>query len=164
MDMLRSSILGREFINYRRVTDQGERVRFSQSVRSPGVGNVPVVIDSVDNEIGAALSRKVSDRYRTYGKEIVCHVDWTLSDLMKEVKIALLQNDCEYIFKEHKLHLGLEDGTIPDAETTVGALYKKYRNAGDKILYVLVTKEQTMYGYVVSIVRYLAMAVKKYLL
>ena len=154
MDMLRSSIIGKDFVNYRKSTIQTERLRFSGRVRGQGIGNVPVVVDSVDTELSKILSKQ-EGRYTMYGREFVFHVDDKLSDVLKALKIAIIQKDKEEIVKSNSLHLGLEDGTIPELNSELGKLYKQYRNDDDKILYLLVTKENTMYGYITSILKYI---------
>lgn len=158
--MLRSSILGHEFINYRKNTDKHTRTKFSSNVRSKGIGYIPIVVDSVDPELSKALATKdeMFSRYLKYGFEIMIHMDLTVADLIKEIKIELVKKDYEYGF----LSIGLEDGTIPDASLELGVLYKKHRNVDDKILYVLLTQEKTMYGYVMSIIRYLTNNLKSF--
>jgi hypothetical protein len=152
--MLRSSILGKEFVNYRKNTDKDQRVRFSGNVRSRGLGNVPIVVDSVEKELSNLLATKDENIPRTmkYGLEITIHMDNKMSEILKIVKIELLQKDYEV----NNLVLGLEDGSLIDLESDVGAIYKQHRNKDDKILYVLVTNEKTMYGYILSIIKYLA--------
>jgi hypothetical protein len=152
--MLRSSILGKEFVNYRKNTDKDQRARFSGNVRSRGLGNVPIVVDSVERELSNLLATKDENIPRTmkYGLEITIHMDNKMSEILKIVKIELLQKDYEV----NNLVLGLEDGSLIDLESDVGAIYKQHRNKDDKILYVLVTNEKTMYGYILSIIKYLA--------
>jgi len=159
--MLRSSILGQEFINYRKNNDTHTRTCFSESVRSKGIGYVPIVVDSVDPELSKALATydKAFSRYIKYGFEIMIHMDLTVADLIKEIKIDLIKKDYDYRY----LSIGLEDGTIPDTNIDLGTLYKKNRNKDDKILYVLLTQEKTMYGYVLSIIRYLGENIKTYI-
>lgn len=154
MEMLRSSIIGREFVNYRKSTMKTDRIRFSNKVRSQGLGNVPIVIDSVDSSLGQMLSSK-EGRERNYGIELVMHMDKTISDVLKEVKIIVLQKDMEEMFVDSTLIIGLEDGSIPELTTDLGTIYKKHRNNDDKILYLLLTKEKSTYGYIMSIIRYL---------
>lgn len=152
--MLRSSIMGREFINYRKNTDKNQRNNFSGKVRSRGMGYVPIVVDSVDPELSNALASKDANYSRNikYGFEVIMHMDKKVIDLLKEVKIELLKKDCKNI----DLVLGLESGDLIDLDMDIGTVYKEYRNKDDKILYVLATKEQTMYGYIMSIIKYLA--------
>lgn len=162
--MLRSSIIGKEFVNYRKSTMLSERNNFSHTVRIQGIGNVPIVIDSVDRELSLALSdTSRRSRCMVYGRQMIFHMDGVLADVLKDLKIFLLQNDHEHLVKNNNLVLGLEDGSIPHLQTDVGTLYKKYRNKDDKILYLLLTKETTMYGYIWSIVTYLAQQVGKFL-
>ena len=155
MEMLKSSILGRDFVNYRKSTIKSDRVEFSSRVRTQGIGNVPIVVDSVDAELSKILSKK-DGRYIMYGKELVMHMDSTIAELLKTVKIVILQQDREDIVKTSTLKLGLEDGTIPEETKTMGDLWKKHKNEDDRILYVLVTKENSMYGYIMSIIKYLS--------
>ena len=159
--MLRSSIMGREFVNYRKNTDRNQRNNFSGKVRSKGMGYVPIVVDSVDSELSRALASKDPNYSRNikYGFEIIMHMDKKMSDLLKEVKIELLKKD----YEAQNLILGLEDGDLVDLSMDVGTVYKKHRNKDDKILYVLVTKEQTMYGYILSIIKYLASNISSFI-
>ncbi len=154
MDLLRSSIMGKEFVNYRKSTVKEDRVRFSKKVRCAGIGNIPIVIDSVDADLSNALSEK-SGRYMKHGVEMVFHMDATVPDVLKEVKIHLMQKDHEQMIKDTDLTLGLEDGTFPDGKKNLGELYKEHRNRDDKILYFLLSKEQSMYAYIMSILAYL---------
>jgi hypothetical protein len=158
MELLRSSIIGKEFVNYRKTTMKDQRLRFSEKIRSSGLGNVPIVIDSVDEQLTEMLCEKhprSSARYNTYGREIVMHMDNTIADVLKEVKIIMLQKDKEELVTQNKLTIGLEDGTIPELGTDLGTLYKTHRNSEDKILYLMISKEISMYGYVMSILMYL---------
>jgi hypothetical protein len=158
--MLRSSILGKDFINYRKNTDKHNRTKFSSGVRSQGIGYIPIVVDSVDPELSKALATKdeMFSRYLKYGFEIMIHMDLTVADLLKEIKIELVKKDYDY----SDLSIGLEDGTIPEMNVELGVLYKQHRNKDDKILYVLLTKEQTMFGYIMSIIRYLTENIKTF--
>lgn len=158
--MLKSSILGQEFVNYRKTTDKQQRTQFSSQVRSKGIGYIPIIVDSVDREISKALAKTDENypRYIKYGFEIMIHMDLRVLDLMKEIKIELLRKDYNY----DNLSIGLEDGTIPDTNMELGILYKNNRNIDDKILYVLLTREKTIYGYIMSIVKYLTENIKTF--
>lgn len=155
MELLRSSILGKEFVNYRKNTMTHGRKHFSHKVRAEGIGNIPIVVDSVDKELSEALGN--NSRYNRaqsrFGRELVKHMDQLLSSVMRDVKVILIQREKENLI--NNLVLGLEDGTIPDQEIELGKLYKAHRNTDDKILYLLLSKEQSMYGYIMSILRYL---------
>jgi hypothetical protein len=159
--MLKSSIMGREFVNYRKNTDRDQRNNFSGNVRSRGLGNVPVVIDSVEKEISDLLATKDEKHPRNikYGLEVTIHMDNKVSELLKIAKIELLKKDYEV----NNLVLGLEDGSLIDLDIDVGTVYKKHRNNSDKILYVLVTNEKTMYGYILSIIKYLASGLSSFI-
>ena len=155
MELLRSSIIGKEFVNYRKTTLKDQRNYFSHNVRVQGLGNVPIVVDSVDKELSTALSEKHGFRNVTYGREFVFHMDCFLSDVLKEVKIYLIEKDLERIVKSNNLILGLENGDLPDLNTKIGDLYKQHRNQEDKILYLLLTKETSVYNYLISLLKFL---------
>ena len=123
-------------------------------MRSKGLGNVPVVVDSVEKELSDLLATKDEKYPRNikYGLEVIINMESKMSELLKIVKIELLKKDYEV----SNLVLGLEDGSLIDLDTDIGTIYKHHRNKDDKILYVLVTNEKTMYGYILSIIKYLA--------
>jgi len=156
MELLRSSILGKEFVNYRKNTMTHDRQSFSHKVRAEGIGNIPIVVDSVDKELSEALGIQSRQVYRVtsrYGRELVKHMDQPLSSVMRDVKVILIQREKENLIGN--LVLGLEDGTIPDQEMELGKLYKAHRNTDDKILYLMLSREQSVYVYIMSIIRYL---------
>lgn len=157
MDFLRSSIMGQEYINYRKSNGKDARNIFSNNVRKEGLGNVPIVVDTIDKDLIELFRENAHLRYKKKdsGKEYVMHMDQTLRDVIKEVKILALQRDFENIIRENELILGLEDLTIPDQDSCVGDLYKTHRNSDDKILYLMLMKKMSMYGYIISIARYL---------
>jgi hypothetical protein len=150
--MLRNSILGKDFVNYRKHTDQNIRSRFSEKVRKWGIGYIPIVVDSVDPELSLYLTTKYENRYIKYGFEIMLHMDLTITDLLKEIKIEFIRRDHPF----QNLNIGLEDGTITKPNDILGDLYKKHRNPDDKILYFLLTPETSVYNYIFSIIQYLA--------
>jgi hypothetical protein len=152
--MLQSSILGHEFVNYRKNTDNEQREQFSGKVRSKGMGYIPIVVDSVDPDISLLLAKKnpLYPRDIRYGLELTMHMDLKVEDVVKEIKIEMLKKD---INNKTDIKIGLEDGTFPDLDMELGTLYKAKRNPQDKILYLLVTKEQTIYAYMMSIIRYI---------
>lgn len=153
MELLRSSLIGKEFINYRKSTVKDTRLNFSTKVRQQGLGNVPIVIDSVECDITDVLSEKVSSsRYKTYGRELIFNMEGTLEDVLKHIKIVMLKRGYTEI---DKLTIGLEDGTFPSLDSSIGDIYKAHRNKDDRILYLLLSKEQSIYGYIMSILRYL---------
>lgn len=156
--MLKSSILGQDFVNYRKTTDKQQRTQFSSQVRSQGIGYIPIIVDSVNTTLSKALAKtdENNPRYIRYGFEIMIHMDLKVVDLIKEIKIELLRKDYNY----DNLSIGLEDGTIPDTNIDLGTLYKKHRNKDDKILYVLLTQETSMYWYILSIIKYLTDNIK----
>lgn len=156
--MLKSSILGQDFVNYRKTTDKQQRTQFSNRVRSQGIGYIPIIVDSVNTTLSKALAKtdENNPRYIRYGFEIMIHMDLKVVDLIKEIKIELLRKDYNY----DNLSIGLEDGTIPDTNIDLGTLYKKHRNKDDKILYVLLTQETSMYWYILSIIKHLTNNIK----
>lgn len=154
--MLRSSILGQEFVNYRKENDEKQRTTFSSKVRSRGLGYIPIIVDSVDKELSETLGEIdiFNPRYIKHGMEVIIHMDLKMCDLKEVVIEKLLSRGLE-IKSGDVYNLGLEDGTIIDMAVELGALYKANRNTGDKILYILLTREKTMFGYILSILEYL---------
>ena len=166
--MLKSSILGKEFVNYRKITTEDERIGFSNNIRKKGIGNIPIVIDSVDKELTLLLAKHdpVFSRNIRYGFEVFFHMDKKVKDLIHIIKEEM--NKKKEIVKTNIsidnlfISLGLEDGTIlnTQANDDLGTIYKKYRNPDDRILYILVTKETSIYGYIMSIIQYLISSFK----
>ena len=160
--MLKSSILGKEFVNYRKITTEDERIGFSNNIRKKGIGNIPIVIDSVDKELTLLLAKHdpVFSRNIRYGFEVFFHMDKKVKDLIHIIKEEM--NKKKEIVKTNIsidnlfISLGLEDGTIlnTQANDDLGTIYKKYRNPDDRILYILVTKETSIYGYIMSIIHF----------
>lgn len=159
MELLRSSLIGQEFVNYRKNTVRDTRLTFSTKIRGQGIGNVPIVIDSVDSDIADTLSERISSsRYKKYGKELIFHMDGTIEDVLKHIKIIMLQKGYTEV---DKLKIGLEEGLFPQLDDKIGDIYKKHRNKDDRILYLLLSKEESMYGYIMSILRYLKKMILK---
>lgn len=160
--MFQSSIMGNEFINFRKQTPRSERAQFSYRVRSQGMGKIPVVVDSVDSTLALLLSEmepgRTSERCRQYGKQMVFHMDDTINDVITETKIVLVKKNSEHLLT--KIRIGLENGELLDLSRNLGELYKKYKNTEDKILYLLVTQQETMYEYIISILKYIALSIK----
>jgi hypothetical protein len=153
-----NSIMGQEFINYRKNTDSRQREMYSSKIRNQGVGNVPIVIDSLDRDISLLLSGtdviNTSRRDWRYGGEFVFYLDTTIEDILNEIMIML--NSRGYINTDNQpFRLGLEDGTLLNLNDTVGNLYNKHRNHKDRILYLVLTKETSVYNYILSIFKYL---------
>lgn len=154
MSFLQSSLFGQDFVNYRKNNAHYERTKFSNNVRKQGIGLIPIVIDSVDNELSSLLGGNDKSDYRNYGKEYTMHMDTTVSEFLCQINIDI-EKLSDKILNGKKISLGLEDGTIINKDLTLGYIYKKHRNDKDNILYILLTPETTMYGYIISILRYL---------
>lgn len=149
MELLKSSILGREFINYRKNTDKYDRIRFSKSVRAQNIGLIPIVVDSVDTKISNIISLK--KRYYRYGKEVSYHFSTCIEIILKDF-LEIIKKEYPY---ENNYKLRLTNGTILENSVILEEIYMKYRNDDDKILYLLLSKETTLYDYFLSIFNYL---------
>jgi hypothetical protein len=147
--LLQSSLYGHDFVKYRQNNSQSERERFSNSVRTKGIGEVPVVIDSVDSTLSEALAGQDAKRCNRNGKEFHFHMDLLVEDILLEVRHRTKVDDTKI------LKLGLENGKILDINDVLGNLYKKHKSQKDNILYLLLTQETTIYGYVMSLLRYI---------
>ena len=153
--MLKSFILNKEFVNYRKYTEEYKRNKFSNKIRSKGTGFIPIVVDSVDPILGGALSE--NSKIFRYGLEIDIHMDSTVDDLLIFVNEYLKQRNHSF----NNLVLGLENGSFPNKKMILGNLYKEYRNKNDKILYFLLTRENTIVGYLLSIIDFFKRALIK---
>lgn len=156
-ELLRSSLYGMDFVNYRKSTNEYQRQKFSNKVRSKGIGQVPIVVDSVDNELSLALAKTnivskstYNDYTKRYGKEYIVNMDLIVKDFLCQIT-----TDLKITKSEKNIKMGLENGEILNANMTLGDIYKKFRNKSDNILYILITSETTMYSYILSILRYL---------
>lgn len=151
---LMSSILGSEFINYRKYTGFSERSSFVRSSKNIGL---PIIIDSVDTTISKLLSG--TEKRYDYGKQYIITEDTTVITFLDQItsdlktNIKNLNGDIA-LTTQFKYKLGLEDGTLIDPSLTLGYIYRKHRYSDD-ILYMLLTKELTMYGYIMSLFRYI---------
>jgi hypothetical protein len=152
---LQSSIFGKDFVNYRKNNAHFQRVSVSSRIRNSGL--LPVVIDSVERD----LSVLIGGSLRKYGKNYAFDKTILIEDIYNRVVNDLKETEIEDINKEDilagkKLKIGLEDGTIiTDMSQTLEQLYLEHRNEKDNILYLLITRENTMYGYIMSIIKYL---------
>lgn len=151
MSFLASSIFGHEFVNYRKKVTASDRLVFSHNVRHNLPGMIPVVIDSVDQNLSLALSNcdtSMPEKMWKHGKEYTMSINTTVEEVLKEINTNI-----KVIGK--KLVLGLEDGSLLRENENLGKIYKKNKNNKDFILYLLLTQETTIYGYILSILRYL---------
>jgi hypothetical protein len=158
---LQSSIFGKDFVNYRKNNAHFQRVTVSSRIQNSGL--LPVVIDSVERD----LSLLIGGNLRKYGKNYALEKDTVIEDIYNRVINDIKETEIEDINKDDilsgkKLKIGLEDGTIiTDMSQTLEKLYFQHRNEKDNILYLLITRENTMYGYIMSIIRYLTDALFK---
>lgn len=147
--LLQSSLYGHDFVKYRQNNTQNEREIFSNNVRTKGIGELPVVIDSVDHNLSELLAGSDSKRFNRNGKEFRFHTDLLIEDILLEVRHRIKIDDTKV------LKLGLENGKILNNDNILGDLFKKHKNQNDNILYLLLTQETTMYGYIMSLLRYI---------
>lgn len=160
MELLRSSILGKEFIGYRRTTFKDARLRFSKKVRDEGLGKVPIVVETTDDRLMSIVVTGKRDEKRS-GIEMVFHMDNRIGDVLREIKIMLIRGGFEELVMDGLVKIGIENGDILSEEQIIGDIYKKYRNEDDKILYLLISTETTVYGYIMSIIRAIGRLFKK---
>jgi hypothetical protein len=150
---LYASIYGREYVNYRKQRSYTRRKQFHNSTKRKSQYLIPIVVDSVDEELSLKLSGEydkkdiTSRRNLEYGKEFTISMDASSQDL-----INLLQ---DIIPGNINLKLALEDGTFLNKTDNLGNIYKNHKNKEDGILYILITKETSLYSYLLSIIKYL---------
>lgn len=149
MKSLRESIRNSDFVNYRKQTLYNDRIKFSKSVRSKGVGEVPVVIDTVDNKYVNFIKPPI---------EMVVHLDNTVSQVLGQVKVIVLERQLKSGIinpSSDNMRLGFENGDISEPDTKIGDIYRIMRNEDDKILYLLLTEQRSVYDYIISIINYI---------
>lgn len=156
-NLLRSSILGKEFIRYKIYTTDYERRRFYK--RAMDNKKIPIIVDSLESEYNEIFRKKEyidGERVVKYGLEIEMDPQKKIKDLIREIKIELLKNEKEYIYMDNNIRIGLEDGVIiSNTEEYIVDIYRSKKNEKDNILYILVTHEKTIYSYIMSIIRYI---------
>lgn len=147
--LLQSSLYGHDFVKYRQNNTQRDRKKFSNEVKLKGVGELPIVIDSVDTILSEALAGSEATRFNKNGKEFRFHMDLSIEDILLEIRHRLK------IDTTKNLKLGLENGKILDNKDILGDIYKKHKNQEDNILYLLLTQETSIYGYIISLLRFI---------
>lgn len=149
--LLQSSLMGQNFVRYKRDNSEQERKQFSSIVTTKGISEIPVVIDSVDSIISQLLAGSNSKRFKRHGKEFHFHQDLNIDEIILEVRSRIKLNNISYKI----LKLGLENGKILEGKELLGDLYRKFKNQDDNILYLLLTQENTMYGYLLTLARFI---------
>lgn len=144
--LLQSSLIGQDFIKYRKHNSNAKRKIFSQYVHSSKLDHIPIVIDSVDTQ----LSQLLHDISRSNLNEFHFHKDMTVAELVIEIKAKI-----NFKLDTKWLKLGLENGSILDSHLTLDTLYKKYAHDDDNILYLLLTQESSLYLYLLSLIKYI---------
>lgn len=147
--LLQSSLYGHDFVKYRQNNTQRDRKKFSNDVKLKGIGELPIVIDSVDTILSETLAGLEATRFNKNGKAFHFHMDLLIEDILLEVR------HCLKIDNNKILKLGLENGKILDNKNILGDIYKKHKNQEDNILYLLLTQETSMYGYIMSLLRFI---------
>lgn len=142
--------MGHQFVRYRSNNPSNERKKYSDNVRNQNNEEIPIVIDSINEQISKLLAGPKAKRFNRNGMEYHFHKDLIIEDVLREVKLRLK----EYTTTK-TLKLGLENGLILKDQDIIGDLYKKYKDQKDNILYLLITEETTMYGYILSLLRYI---------
>lgn len=138
-------------INYRENTTEFQRQKFSNKVRSKGIGQVPIVVDSVDKELSLLLAtiKTSTSFYTKYGKEYIMNMDLSVKDFFHQIN-----TDLKTQITGKNITMSLENGQIIDLNLTLGDVYKKHRDEHDHILYILITYKTSIYTYILSILRY----------
>lgn len=145
---LQSSLMGHEFVKYRNNHTLQERDRQSKTIRM-NIDEIPVVIDSVDIYLSEMIAGPNSRRFDRNGKLYHFHKDVLVDDILAELR-QRIKLDNKVVLK-----VGLENGRILKGGDSVEELYNRYKDQKDCMLYLLLTKETSMYGYIVSLLRYI---------
>ena len=146
--LLSSMIYNKDFLKFKIERLLPERKTLSKSILNKGY--LPVVIDSLDENISKSLSRKrSSSNYKIHGRCFQFHKDMTTEDILLNLQNRIVLQPGVMI------NLGLENGSIIKKDQNVETLYNMYKNPSDDILYLIITLETTLYGYILSIINYI---------
>lgn len=151
--LLASSLYGQDFIKYRLNNNITERNRFSKNIINKYTNEVPIIIDSIDPQLRPCDTnnygfKRKSGKSEKGGKEYHFNKELTIKNILLEVQKNLnLENDIV-------LKIGLDNCQILNESDIAGEIYLKYKNKDDNILYLLLTKETTIYGYIMSLIKY----------
>lgn len=149
--LLQSSLYGKDFVRYRNNNPTTIRKKYSDSIINNNIEEIPIVIDSVNQEISILLAGPKAKRFNRNGMTYHFHKDLIVEDILRQIKLQLKDSIiCNKIFK-----LGLENGLMLKDKDIIGDLYKKYKNQNDNILYLLITEETSMYKYMLSLLKYI---------
>lgn len=152
MKSMYESIQESEFINYRKFTSFTQRLSFRRAAKNAGEDYIPVVLDSVDTLLSMHLAEPDQDptlyRQAKYGKECVIFRYMTIDEFKKNI-----------VKNYGNLQMYLQSGELVTDFSTINDVYKLH-SSSDGILYIMLTREQTFYAYIKSIMAYLYDAVK----
>lgn len=143
--LLASSLYGNDFIKYRLNNNVTQRNRFSNNIINRYVNEVPIIVDSIDSEL--QMTDKIGFKEKS-GKEYHFNKNIIIEDILLEVSKKLKLSDGKV------LKIGLDNGKVLNNTDVIGELYIKYKNQDDNILYLLLTQETTIYGYIMSLIKY----------
>lgn len=151
MDFMKSSLIDVEFINFRKQNNKTQRQKYFRNMTSVH-NSVPVVIDSINKDISALMSgcdiKRTSRREWTYGLSLNANPSDTVKKLF-EMNLKNLLN--ENYSKVNKFCN--EDGEFINPNMLIGECYNRFKNVDDNILYLIITQETTVYGYILSLFR-----------
>lgn len=109
------------------------REKFGLRVRKEGLGNIPIILTSNQDEL----------RELFYGIEVIKHCDETLNSILKEVKIMLIRENREDII--NKISFKFENGDLVNNNDVLYDVYKKHRYT-DNILYLSVVINRSIFS------------------
>lgn len=168
MQFLRDSIMGKEFVKYRQTRDKFDRLKFSSEVfnKSRDTQFIPVVVDTVDKELSPIFQHTddgYMGRYKTThsGLELVLPSTAQINDVLTQVKMKIVQAKRDDLLLQ-KINLCLENGDILDPVRMLSEVYKEHKYKEDRILYIIASTENTVYGYIMSILNYLYYAFSRH--
>lgn len=125
--------------NFKKENTLIKRIRFSSNIRTKGIGHVPIVIDSYNNNISELLGNndiQVEDKWRRHGISKEYHMDLFIYNVKQDIMYILDKQSSKFV-------LYVEDHHCYDYEL-LGDLYKKYRDKEDNILYIEVKENKSV--------------------
>lgn len=151
-----------QLLNFKKENKLNDRINFSSKIRNKGIGHVPVVIDSNDEEISELLGSnddQIGRKWLIHGTSKEYHMDFCIHNVLQDVIHILYKKGREDILNYYKLSLQVKEHNCYENEL-LGDLYKKYRDTDDNILYIQVVKTVGVWGTLVYYKDYILQTIR----
>lgn len=110
-----------------------------------GIGNVPIVIDTLDEDLLEILKQD-SLNGKVYGIRKVLHMDMTVKELLNELECWIVYKKGMGYNNDWKFWLETDSKAVVNLQQTVGDVYKLNYDHNDGMLYLMLAKKRTIRG------------------